>query len=82
MQRRANTRMDSTGVLWVRLRALRQCSLQRLLSIIPCFPRACLAGYSTGDPSQRLPGAAGSGLAYVALVLSTVAVGLRTALHF
>ncbi|KAL4442446.1 hypothetical protein ABPG77_005030 [Micractinium sp. CCAP 211/92] len=39
-------------------------------------------GYSTGDPSKRLPGGAGSGLAYVALVLSTVVVGLRTALHF
>ncbi|KAL4447865.1 hypothetical protein ABPG75_005084 [Micractinium tetrahymenae] len=39
-------------------------------------------GYSTGDPSKRLPGTAGSGLAYVALLLSTVVVGLRTALHF
>jgi hypothetical protein len=54
-----------------------------------CSPRAlpaCLpahniyAGYSTGDPSKRTPGSAISGLTYIALILATAAVGVRTAL--
>lgn len=37
-------------------------------------------GYSKGDPQGRLPGAAASGLVYLALLLSTLVVGVRTAL--
>lgn len=37
-------------------------------------------GYSTGDPQGRLPGGAASGLVFLGLLLSTLVVGLRTAL--
>ncbi|GBF92519.1 microsomal glutathione S-transferase [Raphidocelis subcapitata] len=37
-------------------------------------------GYSTGDPKKRLPGAAASGLAYLASIIITLVTGLRVAL--
>lgn len=51
----------------------------RLPATLPPPPRPP-AGYSTGDPQGRLPGGLASGLAFLALLLATLGVGLRTAL--
>ena len=60
------------------------CAPCLLLPPPPCLPAypTCTkcAGYSTGDPSKRMPGAAISGLTYIAFILATAAVGVRTAL--
>ena len=37
------------------------------------------AGYSTGDPSKRTPGAIASGLIHVLLILGTGVTGVRIA---
>jgi hypothetical protein len=34
-------------------------------------------GYSTGDPSKRLPGIAIAGLTYLAMIVSTGATGIK-----
>ena len=46
----------------------------------PTPPPLLPAGYSTGDPQARRPGSAVSGLAYLAMILATAAVGVKTAL--
>lgn len=40
---------------------------------------ACHAGYATGDPAKRVPASVASSLIYLALILVTAAVGLKTA---
>lgn len=35
-------------------------------------------GYSTGFPEKRIPGAAISGLAYIAAIVSALVTGVRT----
>ena len=62
------------------MRAAVRAAVLVLLKAPHFYTRRLAAGYSSGDPKGRVPGALSSGLVYVALILATGVVGVRAAL--